>query len=205
MKVVINDKNNICILQTTSKTLFCYCSLVVEIFQQFRHIESCVKNFSVPMKYVINGKNNKNICQTTRRALFYHCSWAAELFQQLMHIENCVRNVFVPITVLINRKSNLCILQTTSKTLFCYTLLVVKIFQKIGRLENCVRKTFLHSVTVWNQLVVWKISGFWQSNKTSACSYGIKTPFKKSFLPWLYRVIVPIINRKIWVFGLSVI
>ena len=98
--------------------------------------------------------------QATRRALFYHCSWAAEIFQQLMHIENCVRNVFVSIKILINRKNNLYILQTTSKTLFCYTLLVAKIFQQIGRSKNCVRATFLHSVTVWNQLVVWKRSGF---------------------------------------------
>ena len=60
--------------QTTSKTLFCYCSLVVEIFQQFRQTESCVRNFFVPMKYVIKGKSNKDIPQTTRRTLFYHCS-----------------------------------------------------------------------------------------------------------------------------------
>ena len=38
MKLVISCKNNPCIPQTTSKILFCYCSLFVEIFQQFKHI-----------------------------------------------------------------------------------------------------------------------------------------------------------------------
>ena len=58
MQVVIIGKNNLCTPQTTSKTLLCYCSLVIEIFQQFRHTESCVRKFIFPMKYVINGKNN---------------------------------------------------------------------------------------------------------------------------------------------------
>ena len=58
MKVVTNDKNKLCIPQTTTKTLFSYCSLVVEISQQFRHTESCASNFFVRMKYVANGKNN---------------------------------------------------------------------------------------------------------------------------------------------------
>ena len=120
MKVVLNGKSNLCIPQTTSKTLFFHCSLVVEVFKQFRHTESCVRNFFVPMKYVIDVKNNKDIPQTTRRTLFYHCSCAVKVFQQLKHIENCLRKFFVPMKVVINGKSNLCILQTTRKTLFCY-------------------------------------------------------------------------------------
>ena len=61
-------KNNLCIPQTTSKMLFCYCSLVVEIFQRFRQRGSYVGNFFGPLKYVKNGKNNENIPQ------FYHNS-----------------------------------------------------------------------------------------------------------------------------------
>ena len=71
MKVVINGKSNLCTPQTTCKTLFCYCLLVVETFQQFRHTESCARKFIVTMTHVINGKNNNYIPQTTRRRLLY--------------------------------------------------------------------------------------------------------------------------------------
>lgn len=45
VKFVINTKNNTCIPQTICKTLFSYCSGVVEIFQQFKHLENRVRNF----------------------------------------------------------------------------------------------------------------------------------------------------------------
>ena len=54
MKVVINGQNNLCIAHATRKTLFCYCSLVVEILQHRKLSEI----FFVPTKYVINGKSN---------------------------------------------------------------------------------------------------------------------------------------------------
>ena len=53
MKVVINGQNNLCIAHATRKTLFCYCSLVVEILQHRKLSEI----FFVPTKYVINGKH----------------------------------------------------------------------------------------------------------------------------------------------------
>ena len=119
MKVDINGKSNLCIPQTTIEVLFCYYSLVAEIFQEFRHTESCVRKYFVPMVYAINGRSNNYIPQTTRR-LLYHCSWAVKILKQLRHIENCFRKLFVPVKVVINRKNKLCILRTTSKTLFCY-------------------------------------------------------------------------------------
>ena len=95
MKLVINGKNNLCIPQKTSKTLFCYCLLVVEIFQQFRHTESCVRKFFVPVKYVINEKNHFCIPQRARKTLFYRCSRVVKIFQQIGNLENCVRKNFV--------------------------------------------------------------------------------------------------------------
>ena len=103
MKVVINDKNNICILQTTSKTLFCYSSLVVEIFQQCNHTESCVRNFFTPMKYVINEKNNLSIPQRARQTSFYCClcvvkisaNWTfGKLYQKhFFPLNNCLKSI----------------------------------------------------------------------------------------------------------------
>lgn len=45
MKFVINIKNNLCIPSKTCKTLFSYSSWVVEIFQQFKHLENCANFF----------------------------------------------------------------------------------------------------------------------------------------------------------------
>ena len=60
--------------------LFRCCSLVVKLFEQFRHTENCVRISIALMKYVINGKNNLCIPQRSRKTLF----------QQIERLENCL-------------------------------------------------------------------------------------------------------------------
>ena len=55
---------------------------------------------------------------------------------------------------------------------------LLKYFNKL-----CIWKIdfFVHSITVWNHLVVWKVLGFWKSNKLFACSCSVKKLQKKKF------------------------
>ena len=132
MKYVTNEKNNKHIPQATRRTLFYHCSWAVKIFQHLRNIDSCVRNFVVPMKVVVNGKNNTE-------TLFCYCSLVVKIFQQCRRRENCVRKFIFSMKYVINGKNNFCIPQRTG--LYC-CLWVVKIIQQIRHLENCVKKFF---------------------------------------------------------------
>ena len=105
------------ISQTTRRTLFFHCSWDFWIFQQFRHIESCVRKLFITKKVVINGEKNLYILQTTSKTLFCYCLLAVEIFQQFRHTESC-QKISCPDEICHKWKKQPLYTQRAGKTLF---------------------------------------------------------------------------------------
>ena len=174
------------------------------------------------MKYVINGKNKLLITERARKTLFYCCSWLFKIFQKIRHLENCIRKYFIhsvttwnqlvasakfePTTMYLISK-HLTSVRLGTKWLWVWiSLLSLK--RQIWRLLQArssltfrqtiecgfTLKLVCDIITTYNHLVVWKMSSFWKSNKLSV------GPFL-----WHYKVIVPVISHKTWLYGVSLI